>query len=72
MRALIVKDTTVELSTRSDFHPTKDALFVLEITLDGKVMNRVKLVSRESQSGIWYADETFVLNDPEMTYLWNI
>ncbi|PVF93856.1 hypothetical protein CPB86DRAFT_789662 [Serendipita vermifera] len=61
MRDLVLKDTTVELTTRDDDLLTDAAHLVLEIALNGELVDKTNLWSQDSARGVWNADKVLVL-----------
>jgi hypothetical protein len=51
------QDTTVELTTRDDCFLIDVYHLLLEIKLDGRIVDKVNLLARESTPGVWDADK---------------
>ncbi|PVF99330.1 hypothetical protein CPB86DRAFT_796564 [Serendipita vermifera] len=60
---LFFKDITVELVTRDDCFLTDIPHLILELSQDGRVVDKANLLSRESSHGVWDADEPLILRD---------
>jgi hypothetical protein len=54
-------DTTIELAGQDDRVLTDVARLILEINLNGQVVEKSDLISRESSPGVWDADQTIFL-----------
>jgi hypothetical protein len=54
-------ETTVELSTREDCFLTSTTHLLLEVTVDGQVIDTVNLLSQESDPWVWEADDILAL-----------
>jgi hypothetical protein len=54
-------DTSVELCSRDDYFLTNVAYLVLQVKLNGQVVEETGLTPRNSSPGVWDADKTLVL-----------
>ncbi|PVF93861.1 hypothetical protein CPB86DRAFT_818481 [Serendipita vermifera] len=61
--ALVLKDTTVELTTRDDSVLKDIAHLILVITQNGQFVDKVDLWSQESNRGVWNAGQGLVLRE---------
>ncbi|PVF91163.1 hypothetical protein CPB86DRAFT_399734 [Serendipita vermifera] len=61
MSLLILKDSTVELSTRGQCSLTDVANLFLEVSSNEVSIRRANLSSRNSGNGIWGTDQTVIL-----------
>ncbi|PVF91871.1 hypothetical protein CPB86DRAFT_846301 [Serendipita vermifera] len=62
-RMLFFKNITVELAIQDDSFLTDIPHLVLELNQDGRVVDKVNLLSRKSSRGIWDADEPLILRE---------
>ncbi|PVF91132.1 hypothetical protein CPB86DRAFT_803045 [Serendipita vermifera] len=65
MRALVLKDTTIELTNRDDCFLAGIAHLILEFTRNSQCVHKIDLWSQESNRGVWNTDKILVL--PEVT-----
>ncbi|PVF91495.1 hypothetical protein CPB86DRAFT_770633, partial [Serendipita vermifera] len=63
MSALVLKDTTVELSTRDDESLKGITHLVLEVDVNGRVVDKANLVSQATSPWKWDADQILVIPD---------
>ncbi|PVF93589.1 hypothetical protein CPB86DRAFT_829240, partial [Serendipita vermifera] len=60
---LFFKDIAVELASRDDCFLTDIPHLVLELNQDGRMVDKVNLLSRESSRGVWDADKPLILRE---------
>ncbi|PVF92651.1 hypothetical protein CPB86DRAFT_801841 [Serendipita vermifera] len=60
-KVLILKDTTIELSTREDVFLKDIEYLLLEVSIDGQVVTKANLLSGEWNPWVWEADEVVVM-----------
>ncbi|PVF92187.1 TPR-like protein, partial [Serendipita vermifera] len=63
MSVLVLKDTTVELSTRDDESLKGSTHIVLEVEVNGRVVDKANLVSQATSPWKWDADQILVIPD---------
>ncbi|PVF91760.1 hypothetical protein CPB86DRAFT_802585 [Serendipita vermifera] len=58
---LFFKDITVELASQDDCFLADIPYLILELNQDGRMVDKVNLLSRGSSHGIWDADKPLIL-----------
>ncbi|PVF92334.1 hypothetical protein CPB86DRAFT_769512 [Serendipita vermifera] len=69
MSALILEDTTIELSTRDDESLQKITHLVLEVNVNGRVVDKANLLSQTSSPWKWDADQILVIHDMATNFM---
>ncbi|PVF92653.1 hypothetical protein CPB86DRAFT_790943 [Serendipita vermifera] len=61
MSLLVMKETTIELVARDDIFLKDVTHLMLEVSANGQVVDKTKLLSQESNPSVWEADENLVM-----------
>ncbi|PVF92655.1 hypothetical protein CPB86DRAFT_829849 [Serendipita vermifera] len=61
MSVLVLKNTTVELSPRGDASLKRITNLVLEVSDDGRVIDKANLLSQEPSPRMWEADQVLII-----------
>ncbi|PVF91494.1 hypothetical protein CPB86DRAFT_878492 [Serendipita vermifera] len=69
MSVLILKDTTVELSTRDNESLRGITRLVLEVNVNGRVVDKANLVSQMTSPWEWDADDILVIHDVATNFM---